>query len=146
MVGPASTPEPEAPETVQTISPALPAWTAWSGMLMRALARIWVIGLLVVAAVGSGFALNQMFQAEARLDELRAAPGPDAYAVIAYRQELERQLKAYSKDRTSDVLPSPPTRPRLLEEIDLARARNQEMSLAPAAGRGTRDAIVRAPE
>lgn len=146
MVGPTSH-RPEDPDATHTVAAAPTPWTAWSGLIMRAIARAWVIGLLVMAAVGSGFALNQMFQAQARLDELRGAPGPDAYAIVAYRRELERQLKSYAKDRTSDSVPMAPPRPRLLEEIDLARQRNQGIGLAPpAGGRLARDAIVRAPE
>ena len=113
---------------------------------MRAVARAWVVGMLVIAAVASGFALNQMFQAQSRLDELRRSPGPDAYAVVAYRQELERQLKAQASDRTAESVPAPPPRPRLLEEIDLARLRNRDITPTPAGGRGTSDSIVRAPK
>ena len=146
MVGPTS-PKPEDPYGVGINASAAPSWTVWSALAMRALARLWVIGLLVAVAVGSGFALNQMFQAQARLDELRSAPGPDAYAIVAYRREIERQLKSYAKDRTSDSVPAPPPRPRLLEEIDLTRRRNQDMALAsPTGGRTTRDAVVRAPQ
>ena len=145
MVGP-TTPEPPEETTVHTVQPALPEWTAWSGLLMRALARVWVVGLLVVAAVGSGIALNQMYQSEAKLEELRREPGPDAYAIVAYRRELERQLKAYAKDRTSDSVPAPPPRPRLLEEIDLARQRNAAIVASPQTNSRVRDAVVRAPE
>ncbi|KAF0187354.1 MAG: hypothetical protein IV086_05455 [Hyphomonadaceae bacterium] len=97
----------------------------WIGQLGRIVSRLWVVGLLIGAAMGSGVALNQMFQAEARLEAMRQEPGPDAYAVVAYRRELARQIEAYRRVRTADAVPQPPARPRLLEEIDIARRRNQ---------------------
>ena len=95
-------------------------------ILVRALARVWVTSLLLLAAAFSGIAVYQLFQTQAELRELRKSPGPDAYAVVAYRRELERQLLAYERGWREDAVPEPPPRPPLLEEIDLARQRGQE--------------------
>jgi hypothetical protein len=91
------------------------------GMAVRALARLWVISLLFVTAAFSGIAIYHLYQTRAELAELRQEPGPDAYAILAYKRELERQIRANAKTWHADVAPTPPPRPRLMEEIDLAR-------------------------
>ncbi|MGE3141788.1 MAG: hypothetical protein AB7L65_00565 [Hyphomonadaceae bacterium] len=106
---------------------------------VRALARFWVVCLLLLAAAFGGISVFQYMQMKAQLNELRAAPGAQSYAVVAYRRELARQVHAYSRDWDDlEVLPTPPARPRLLEEIDLARQRNAEIrrsaTRAPARG------------
>jgi hypothetical protein len=109
--------------------PPLPAFS-WVALLVRMLARAWVVLLLLGAAAFGGVAVTQVLQKQAELEELRREPGPSAYAVLAYRAELERQIQALNADRTVDAVPSPPSRPALLEEIDLARARNATVSQA----------------
>jgi hypothetical protein len=96
------------------------------GVLVRALARVWVTGLLLAAAAFTGVAVNNLLQTQAQLREIRKSPGPEAYAVVAYRRELERQIRAYENGWREDAVPSPPPRPQLLEEIDLARQRGRE--------------------
>jgi hypothetical protein len=95
-------------------------------VLVRAIARVWVTSLLLLAAAFSGIAIYQLFQTQAELAELRKSPGPEAYAVVAYRRELERQIRTFEQGWREDAVPAPPPRPRLLEEIDLARQRDQE--------------------
>jgi hypothetical protein len=84
---------------VETASPPPPVVASgisiWIARLGRTLSRLWVVALLVTAAMGSGVALNQMFQAEMRLQSLRQEPGPDAYAIVAYRRELARQIELH---------------------------------------------------
>jgi hypothetical protein len=126
-------------------------WTAWIGLAVRSIARLWVVCLLVAVAVSSGIALNQMFSARAELDTLRESPGPDAYAIVAYRAELRRQLDAYRRDRGADATPTPPARPRLVEEIDIARLRNTDnIATASSSQRGgpanRTTPLVRAPD
>ncbi len=96
------------------------------GMVARAIARLWVISLLLFAAAFGGIAVNLLLQDQAQLALLRRAPGPGAYAVVAYRRELERQVRAYGRDWRTEAVPSPPSRPRLMEEIDLARPPDRE--------------------
>lgn len=115
-------PHDEAAEAVPTAS----ASPSMLGVVARALARLWVISLLLFAAAFGGIAVNLLLQSQAQLAVLRRAPGPDAYAVVAYRRELERQVRAYSRDWRTDAVPSPPARPRLMEEIDLARPPDRE--------------------
>lgn len=120
----------------------------WLGRIGRMASRIWVVALLVLAAMGSGVALNQYFQAQMQLEALRRDPGPDAYAIVAYKREMERQMEAYSRARSADAVPQPPVRPRLLEDIDIARARNQiVVSNAAAASRAPTSTmpVVNAP-
>lgn len=93
----------------------------------RSVVRLWVVGLLVGAAMGSGVALNQMFQTEGQLESLREEPGADAFAVVAYRRELARQIEEMGRIRAEDAVPQPPARPALLEEIDIARQRNRQI-------------------
>ncbi len=114
----------------KTVFTAPAAGMAVLALIVRTLARLWVIGLLLLGAAFAGIAINQMMQRQAQLEELRRRPGPDAYAIVAYRRELERQLRAYSQNWRSDSVPTPPQRPRLLEDIDLARARNRELTQA----------------
>jgi hypothetical protein len=124
-------------------------WLGLAGWAVRSVARVWVICLLVTSAIASGVSLNQMLTARAELDNLREAPGADAYAVVAYRAELRRQLDAYKRDRSAEATPTPPSRPRLVEEIDIARLRNAD-NVAPtpsqrsSAPRST--PLVRAPD
>lgn len=103
------------------------AWVGLLGWLVRAVARLWVVSLLLCAAAFGGIAVNQLLLTQAELNELRQAPGADAYAVVAYRRELARQIRLYNRSWRADSVPSPPQRPRLLEDIDLARQRNQEL-------------------
>jgi hypothetical protein len=117
----------------------------WAARLGRIVSRLWVVGLLVAAAMGSGVALNQMFQAEMRLQALRQEPGPDAYAIVAYRRELARQIEVYRRARTADVVPQPPPRPRLLEEIDIARQRNRDLVIGPSTAAPPTMPVVSAP-
>lgn len=93
------------------------------GIVVRAVARLWVISLLLTTAAFSGISVYQLLQTQAELTELRKTPGPDAYAVVAYRRELERQIRANDQRWREESVPQPPPRPRLLEEIDLARRR-----------------------
>ncbi|MDZ4778554.1 MAG: hypothetical protein SGJ23_17375 [Alphaproteobacteria bacterium] len=117
------------------------AWVA------RSVVRLWVVGLLVAAAMGSGVALNQMFQARGQLESLRAEPGPDAYAVVAYRRELARQIETMGRNRTEEAVPQPPPRPQLLEEIDIARQRNQQVvSQGSAVASAPTMPVVNAPD
>jgi hypothetical protein len=109
-------------------APSLPL----AALVIRTLARVWVVLLLLAAAAFGGVAVNQVFQKRAELAALRSEPGPSAYAVVAYRAELERQIEAIRADRRMDAAPSPPPRPALMEEIDLARSRNATL------GRSTR--------
>lgn len=117
---------------------------AWVG---RSVVRLWVVGLLVAAAMGSGMALNQMFQAQGQLQSLREEPGPDAYAIVAYRRELARQIENMGRLRSEDAVPQPPARPALLEEIDIARQRNRQIvSQAGAVSPPPSMPVVSAPD
>jgi len=129
-------------------APEPQTWVVWVGRIGRLVSRLWVVGLLLAAAMGSGVALNQMFQAQSRLESLRQEPGPDAYAIVAYRRELARQIEVYRRARTADVVPQPPPRPRLLEEIDIARQRNQDVVLGGGGGAVAAPSmpVVRAPD
>lgn len=107
--------------------PETPAWVTVTTWIVRGLTRLWVICLILFAAAFAGISVYQLGQSHAALNELRQAPGADAYAVVAYRHELARQIRAYRRNwRNSDAVPIPPDRPLLLEETDLARARNAE--------------------
>lgn len=110
------------------------------GAVVRAFTQFWVVCLLLLAAAFGGVTANELLQKQARLAELREAPGPDAYAVVAYRRELERQVRAYSMNWRQDTAPMPPARPRLMEEVDLARPRE------PARARAGELAPISAPE
>lgn len=111
------------------------------GVIVRAAAQFWVVALLLFAAAFAGVSFSQMMQKQARLAELRAATGPDAYAVVAYRRELERQVRAYSMNWRDETVPTPPARPQLMQELDLARPRE------PERGRAARElAPISAPE
>ena len=108
------------------------------GPVLNFVARVWVIGLLLFAAGFAGVAANQYWQAQSELHRLRAEPGPDAYAIVAYRHELQRQIDEYRRDWRAEAIPTPPTRPKLLEEIDLQRLRNPRLaSSGVAAAPGT---------
>lgn len=124
------TPSPEAEDGRHALRRPGVVWrtvrrsAAW---VAKSVVRLWVVGLLVAAAMGSGVALNQMFQAQAQLEALREEPGPDVFAVIAYRRELARQIEEMGRVRSEDAVPQPPARPVLLEEIDIARQRNRQV-------------------
>lgn len=122
------TPEAE-PVTEARPSPASSGFS-WFALLVRTLARVWVVLLLLAAAAFGGVAVTQVFVKQAELAQLRRDGGPDAYAVLAYRAELQRQIDAIGADRRIDAVPAPPARPVLLEEIDLARARNEGITQA----------------
>lgn len=115
---------PEEPEAVAQERAPAPSRINWVALVARMLARVWIVLLLLGAAAFGGVAVTQSLQKRAELEELRQEPGPDAYAVIAYRAELERQIQAISANRQLEAAPAPPSRPALLEEIDLARTRN----------------------
>lgn len=114
------TPETEPPVTQARPAPGL----SWVALIVRTLARVWIVLLLLAGAALGGVAVTQVFVKQAELEQLRRQPGPNAYAILAYRAELKRQIEAISSDRSADAVPTPPARPALLEEIDLARARN----------------------
>jgi hypothetical protein len=97
---------------------------SWAALIVRTIARAWIVLLLLAGAALGGVAVTQVFVKQAELEQLRREPGPNAYAILAYRAELKRQIEAISSDRSADSVPTPPDRPLLLEEIDLARARN----------------------
>ena len=117
----AKEPENTSREEVEDVVEPARAATPLFGLIVRFFARLWVISLLLAAAAFGGIAVYQLFQMQAQLSELRKEPGADAYAVVAYRRELERQIRANAQNWREDAVPSPPPRPRLLEEIDLAR-------------------------
>ena len=112
-------------------------------LIVRTMARVWVVLLLLAAAAAGGVAVTQVFQKEAELQELRREPGPTAYAVLAYRAELQRQIQAIKADRRMDAVPTPPSRPVLMEEIDLARTRN--LAISQAARSETLGAVAAPP-
>ncbi len=117
----------DAPDTepvAQARAVASPPGVSGFALVVRAVARAWIVLLLLGAAAFGGVAVTQVFVRQAELEELRREPGPNAYAILAYRAELQRQIEAISADRAVDATPVPPARPVLLEEIDLARARN----------------------
>jgi hypothetical protein len=118
----------EEPEGVTLARPAAPSPVALVGLLVRMLARLWIVLLLLGGAALGGVAVTQVFQKRAELEAMRAEPGPSAYAVVAYRAELERQIQAISADRRAEAVPQPPSRPPILEEIDVARARNETVT------------------
>jgi hypothetical protein len=115
---------PESEAVTQTRLTPAPPGINWAALIVRTLARAWVVLLLLGAAAFCGVAATQVFVRQAELEELRREPGPNAYAILAYRAELERQIEAIGADRRIDAIPAAPARPALLEEIDLARARN----------------------
>ncbi len=118
---------PEA-EPVTQARPAPPhSGINWAALLVRMLARVWIVLLLLAGAAFGGVAVTQVFLRQAELEQLRREPGPNAYAILAYRAELKRQIEAISSNRSADSVPTPPARPVLLEEIDLARARNESI-------------------
>jgi hypothetical protein len=121
-------------ETYAVQPTAQPAWVGVLAWCVRALARVWVVGLLVFAAAFAGIGVYKTFETRAELTEMRKAPGPQPYAVVAYRRELARQIRAYSRNwNNPDAVPQPPPRPRLLSEIDAAR--DQGAGLAPGPAR-----------
>jgi len=111
--------------------PRKPAFSVLA-FVVRMLARLWVVLLLLTAAAFTGVTVTQVFMKNAELEELQGDPGPDSYAVLAYRAELQRQIDAITADRRLDAVPTPPPRPALLEEIDMARARNRTINQGPA--------------
>jgi hypothetical protein len=100
---------------------------AW---VVFALARLWVVCLLLVAAAVAGISVYEYAQSQQELSQVREAPGEHAYAVVAYRRELARQIEEMELSEAdyieSGTLPLPPERPRLLVEIDNLRERNAE--------------------
>jgi hypothetical protein len=109
-----------------------PAWWSALAWCLRALARVWVVGLLIFSAAFAGIGAYKAYETRAELAEIRKAPGPQAYAVVAYRRELARQIRAYGRHwRDPDAVPEPPERPRLLYEIDNARQRSAELNAPP---------------
>ena len=108
--------------------PAQPAWVGVATFIVRSIARLWIAVMLLVVAAFAGIAVYQFSQSTGELTQLQKAPGPRAYAVVAYRRELAREIRAYGRNwRDEEAVPTPPSRPELLEEIDLARARNAEL-------------------
>jgi hypothetical protein len=100
---------------------------AW---VVFALARLWVVCLLLVAAAVAGISVYEYAQSQQELSQVREAPGEQAYAVVAYRRELARQMEEMEMNEAdyleSGTLPLPPERPRMLVEIDNLRERNAE--------------------
>jgi hypothetical protein len=98
---------------------------AW---IVFALARLWVVCLLLVAAAVAGISVYEYAQSQQELSQLREQPGEQAYAIVAYRRELARQIEEMEQNEAdyieSETLPPPPERPRLLVEIDNFRERN----------------------
>ena len=115
---------------------APPTQTPIIAVIARFLARAWVVGLLLAGAGFAGVAISQVLQQRGELTELRQDTGPSAYAVVAYRHELERQIRALDDMRSTDAVPQPPPRPALLEEIDFARQRNGVLASMPQTGPG----------
>ncbi len=109
------------------------------GWFIRALARLWVVSLLLVTAAGAGIAVYELNRTYRELSEAREAPGAASYAVVAHRRELERQVDNMKRDEvdyvTSETLPIPPDRPRQLVEIDSLRERNAAARRAALAAR-----------
>lgn len=138
-----TSPETEAvTETSATAQNPSPRFSILA-LVVRALARAWVVLLLLAGAAFGGVSVTQVFQKQAELEDLRREPGPGAYAVLAYRAELERQIAAIKADRAMDAAPAPPPRPALMEEIDLARTRNA--TLGPTGRTETLGAISAPP-
>jgi hypothetical protein len=107
---------------------APPVWVSVAAWVMRAIVRAWIVAMVLLAAAFGGIAVYQFYQTRDQLAEVRQDPGAQPYAVVAYRRELARQIEAYRRDwRDRDDVPAPPARPRLLEEIDMARASNDEL-------------------
>jgi hypothetical protein len=105
-----------------------PPWAAPLAWMMRAVVRIWVIAMVVAAAAFGGISVYQYYQTRAELSRAREEPDAQSYAVVAYRAELARQIEAYRNNwRDFETVPEPPQRPRLLQEIDQARARNTQL-------------------
>lgn len=115
-------------DTGELPQPAPSGWARAAMWCARALAQLWVLSLLLFAAAFAGIAAYQSIDKRAELVELRKAPGQQPYAVVAYRRELARQIHVYSHERSNlDAVPSPPSRPRLMAEIDRVRQRSLEL-------------------
>jgi hypothetical protein len=109
---------------------------AW---VVFALARLWVVCLLLVAAAVAGISVYEYAQSQQELSQVRESPGEQSYAVVAYRRELARQIEEMEVNEAdyieSGTLPLPPERPRLLVEIDNLRERNASASRSARAAR-----------
>jgi hypothetical protein len=125
------------------------AWT------VRALARLWIVSMLLMAAAVAGIAVFVLGQTQEQLRIVREEPGAASYSVVAYRRELARQVEEMRRDEVDNVsaetLPTPPDRPRQLVEIDSLRERNAEerrLANIAAANRSARPRITdpRIPE
>lgn len=117
-----------------------PVWMRFFTWGVRAIARLWVVTLLLVAAAIAGISLYELNNTNGRLERVREEPGVGPYAVVAYRRQLERRIaEVRANEITLDTLPLPPERPRLLVEIDRLRAQNQALRNNEAASRQRRD-------
>ncbi|MBC7768208.1 MAG: hypothetical protein H7124_05425 [Phycisphaerales bacterium] len=117
--------EQQSGRAAQADRPRVQPMIAW---FIFALARLWVVCLLLVAAAVAGISVYEYAQTKQELTQLRESPGAPSYAVVAYRRELARQIEAMELDEVdyieSETLPTPPDRPRQLSEIDNLRERN----------------------
>jgi hypothetical protein len=109
------------------------------GWFIRALARLWVVSLVLVTAAAAGIAVYELNQTYRELHVAREEPGAASYAVVAYRRELARQVDNMKRDEvdylTTETLPVPPERPRQLADIDSLREDNAAIRRAALASR-----------
>ena len=112
----------------RVVQPGLWSRERFMPWFVRALARLWVVSLLLVAAAVAGISVYELNRTYRELGEVREEPGPASYAVVAYRRELARQVDDMKRDEvdfvSTETLPIPPDRPRQLVEIDSLRQRN----------------------
>lgn len=130
----------EDARNARLVPPEQPVWMKFLTWGVRAIARLWVVSLLLVAGAVAGIALYELNHTTARLDQVREEPGVGPYAVVAYRRELERRIaEVRNSEIASETLPVPPDRPRLLVEIDRLRQQNEALRAAESQARVVRD-------